>query len=92
MSNLPIMKTNYYCPRCRTTEISEYKETFECTKCRDNNGFPLEFEKSDIGKIPDDEILARREMSSFVGAFEELRDSEKRKKFFNSISDDDHEA
>ncbi|MCP6719397.1 MAG: hypothetical protein KJI71_04145 [Patescibacteria group bacterium] len=91
MTNLKFMKTPYYCPRCHTKEISEYKDTFECTKCRDNNGFPLEFEKSDIGKIPDDDIVARREMSSFVGAFEELRDSEKRKKFFNSLLDDDLE-
>jgi hypothetical protein len=86
------MKKNYYCPRCHTTEISEYEDTFECTKCRDNNGFPLEFDKSDIGKIPDDEILARREMSSFLGAFEELRDAEKREKFFKSLLDDDLES
>lgn len=86
------MKTNYYCPRCHSTEISEYEDTFECTKCRDNNGFPLEFEKNDIGKIPDDEILARREVASFTGIFEELKDSEKRKKFFKSLSDDDLES
>lgn len=92
MNHLKIMKMNYYCPRCHTTEISEYEETFECTKCRDNNGFPLEFEKSDIGKLPDDEILARREMGSFAGAFEELRDSEKRKKFSDSLLDDDLES
>ena len=92
MNHLKIMKMNYYCPRCHTTEISEYEETFECTKCRDNNGFPLEFEKSDIGKIPDDEILARREMGSLTGVFEELRDSEKRKKFSDSLLDDDFEA
>jgi len=92
MSNSTIMKTNYYCPRCHTTKISEYEETFECTKCRDNNGFPLEFEKKSFGKIPDDEILARREMTSFVGAFEELKDSEKKKKFFDSLLDDDLEA
>ncbi|GAH71625.1 unnamed protein product, partial [marine sediment metagenome] len=53
VSNLHIMKTNLYCPRCHTTKISEYEETFECTKCKDNKGFPLEFEKKVIGKIPD---------------------------------------
>ena len=80
MSNSTIMKTTYYCPRCGTKEISEYDETFECTKCRDNNGFPLEFEKKYIGNMPDEEILALREQASFTDAFEELRDEEKRKK------------
>ena len=86
------MKTNYYCPRCHTNEISEYEETFECTKCLDNSGHPLEFEKRFIGKVPDNEILARQEMASFGDAFEELKDSEKRKKFFDSLLDDDLEA
>ena len=58
-------------------------------KCRDDNRIPLEFRKSDIGKIPDDEILAIQEMGSFMSIFEELRDSEKRKKFFESLLDDD---
>ena len=92
MSRLKIMKMNYYCPRCHTTEISEYKETFECTKCLDNSGHPLEFEKRFIGKVPDDEVLARQEMASFVDTFDELRDSEKRKKFFESLSEDDFES
>ena len=91
MSNSTIMKTNYYCPRCHTTKISEYEETFECTKCRDNNGFPLEFEKSDIGKIGDDEILTCKEQKSFTDAFD-LKDPEKRKKFSESLSDDDLES
>jgi hypothetical protein len=86
------MKSNYYCPRCHTVEISEYEDTFECTKCKDNNGFPLEFEKKFIGKIPDDEILALREQESFVDAFEELKDSEKRKKYYESLQDDDLES
>ena len=92
MNDPRIMSIHYYCPRCGGTDISEYKETFECTKCRDKSGFPLEFEKKSIGKIPDDEILAIREMDSFTGAFEELRDSEKRKKFFDSLLDDDLES
>ena len=92
MSNSTIMKINYYCPRCGTTEISEYKDTFECTKCRDNNGIPLEFEKKFIGKIPNDEILTLQEMGSFVDVFGELRDAKKRKKFFKSLLDDDLEA
>ncbi len=92
MSNSTIMKTNYYCPRCHTTKISEYEDTFECTKCRDSNGFPLEFEKKNIGKIPDDEILALREQGSIIGAFEELKDADKRKKFSDSLLVDDLEA
>lgn len=92
MSISTIMKPSYYCPRCHTTEISEYEDTFECTKCKDNNGLPLEFEKKIIGKIPDDEILALREQGAFVDTFEELKDSEKRKKFFDSLMDDDLEA
>ncbi|MFW9822399.1 MAG: hypothetical protein ACFFE4_05665, partial [Candidatus Thorarchaeota archaeon] len=73
MSNSTIMKTNLHCPRCGTMEISEYEDTFECTKCRDDNGLPLEFEKKLIGKVPDDEILAIKEVESFVDTFEELR-------------------
>jgi hypothetical protein len=61
-------------------------------KCRDNNGFPLEFEKKSIGEIPDEDILALREQKSFVDAFEELKDSEKRKKFYESLLDDDLES
>lgn len=86
------MKTTYYCPRCGTTEISEYPETFECMKCRDNNGLPLEFEKKSIGKIPDDEILTIREMELFLSSFDELRDKEKRKRFFDSLLEDDFES
>lgn len=86
------MKTNYYCPRCHTAEISEYDETIECTKCLDNSGHPLEFEKRFIGEVPDDEILARQEMDSFVDVFEELKDSKKRKRFFESLSDDEFES
>ena len=92
MNSPYIMSIEYYCPRCGTKDIFEYKKTFECAKCRDNAGMPLEFEKESIGKIPDKEILAIREMDSFTGAFEELRDSEKRKKFFDSLLDDDLES
>jgi len=45
-----------------------------------------------IGKVPDKEILAIREMDAFMGVFEDLRDSEKRKKFFDSLLDDDLES
>ena len=91
MSHPTIMKINYYCPRCGTNEISEYKDTFECMKCRDKDGFPLEFEKKLIGQIPDDDIMTIREMDAFVDTFDEVRDSEKRKRYFDSLSDDDLE-
>lgn len=92
MCPLEIMTKNYHCPRCGTIEIVEYKNSFDCTKCRDERGLPLEFEKDAIGKIPDNQILAIQEKGSFLDAFEELRDSEKRKNFFDSLLDDDLES
>ena len=92
MNGLFSMKIEYYCPRCGTKDISEYKTTFECKQCRDKEGMPLEFDKDLIGRVPDDKILAIREMDSFMGAFEELRDSEKRKKFYESLRDDELES
>lgn len=40
------------------------------------------------------ELIVKKkwEMGSFAGTFEELRDLEKKKKIFDSLSDDDHEA
>ena len=40
-----------YCPRCHGDDLVDYGETFQCMDC-DN-----EFEKDDIGKFDDDEIL-----------------------------------
>jgi hypothetical protein len=73
-------------------ELSIYKETFECKICRDNDGSPLEFYKSLIGKLPDKDILTIRELGLFLEAFEELRDVEKQRKFCDSLSDDNLEA
>lgn len=86
------MEIEYHCPKCGTKDISEYQDTFECKQCRDDDGMPFEFKKDLIGKIPDDEILTIREMDSLTGAFEELRDSEKRKRFYESLRDDDLES
>ena len=86
------MKEDLYCPRCGTTDISIYKDTFECKIFKDNDGVPLEFENKSIGTFPDDEIMTLQEMSSFTDVFEELRDVEKRKKFFESLQDDDLES
>ena len=92
MINLNIMKENLYCPRCSTTDISVYKDTFECTKCKDDGGAPLEFYKKSIGNFPDKEILTIQEMASFTYVFEELKALEKRKRFFESFQDDDLES
>ena len=91
MINLHIMKVSLYCPRCGSTDISVYKDTFECTICKDNNGFPLEFEKESIGEVPDNEILTIKEMLVFIDTFEELRNMNKRNKFYKSLQDDNLE-
>ena len=48
----------------------------------------LEFDKELIGKIPDDEILPRQDLSGIAGSFEELKDPDERKKFLDSLTDD----
>ncbi|KKM15718.1 hypothetical protein LCGC14_1693250, partial [marine sediment metagenome] len=39
-------------------------------------------------KIPDDEILSREEMDGILGEFEELKDSKKAKKLYDSFFED----
>ena len=73
------MPAPYYCPRCKTTEVIEYPDSIECPNCL------LEFDKKHIDVIPDDEILAFGEMGAFIDGFEELKDPEKAKRFFDSI-------
>lgn len=85
------MNMKYYCPRCGTKDISEYQDTFECKQCRDDDGMPLEFDKKLIGKIPDKDIRSVREMVNFTGYFGELKDPEVRKKFYESLQDEDPE-
>ena len=51
-------------------------------------GLPLEFKKEFIGKIPDKEILAVQEIGAIFDEFEELRDKDKAKKFFDSLMED----
>jgi len=48
----------------------------------------LEFDKELIGVIPDDETLAHGEIYAVLDSFEELKDPEKAKRFFNSIAKD----
>jgi hypothetical protein len=85
------MKKNLYCPRCGTTDISVYKDTFECTICKDDNNIPLEFKKVFLGILSDSEILTIGEMESFFEIFEELRDPKKVKEIFKSLRDNDLE-
>lgn len=76
------MVKKYYCPRCKTKKVIEYPDSIECPKCL------LEFDKKHIGVIPDKDILAFTEMDSFIGAFDELKDPKRAKKFFDSIMKD----
>jgi len=77
----PMVK-KYYCPRCKNTKVFEYPDSIECPNCL------LEFDKRQIGVIPDNEILAFSEMGSFFDSFEKLKDPDKAKKFFDSIMKD----
>ena len=76
------MVKKYYCPRCKTKKVIEYVNSIECPDCL------LEFDKRQIGIVPDNEILAFAEMGAITDSFEELKDPEKAKKFFNSILED----
>ncbi|MFX0083824.1 MAG: hypothetical protein ACFE94_18900 [Candidatus Hodarchaeota archaeon] len=76
------MAKKYYCPRCKNPKVFEYPDSIECPDCL------LEFDKKHIGVIPDDEILAFSEMDSFFDSFEEIKDPEKAKQFFDSIMED----
>ena len=73
---------SYYCPRCKAVDVIEYPTLVECPHCL------LMFDKRQIGVIPDDEILALAEVGAFVDAFEELKNPETAKRFFDSIMDD----
>jgi len=48
----------------------------------------LEFDKEQIGVIPDDEILTYGEIHAVLDSFEELKDPEKAKRFFDSVQAD----
>ena len=82
MNLLNLVADKYHCPLCKNTEFIDYGKTVECTTCL------IEFDKKLLGKIPDDEILSTQEIKGVLDEFEELKDPEKVKKFFDSISDD----
>ena len=80
----------YYCPRCGSKKIVTYTTSFNCIRCLDNEGFPLEFDMEAFHTIEDkSEILSVREKLAFLKAFEgDFKDPEKRKAFLKSIEED----
>ena len=54
------MPRKYHCPRCKTEEIIEHDDSFDCPICR------LEFEKKDCDLFEDDQILAVEEKKGIV--------------------------
>ncbi|MHA2392565.1 MAG: hypothetical protein ACXAEX_11535 [Promethearchaeota archaeon] len=76
------MVADYYCPRCYSDKILEYNDFIECPICQ------LDFDKDLFRKIPDEDILARQEMSNILNPFKELGDPKKAKDLFDSILDD----
>ena len=61
----------YFCPRCGCKEIVEYDDSFDCTRCKDEKGIPLEFDKEDFDTIEDkSNILSVQEKLAFIEAFE----------------------
>ncbi|MHA2185400.1 MAG: hypothetical protein ACXAAI_10410 [Promethearchaeota archaeon] len=77
-----IMPSKYRCPRCKSTRIREYDDFIECSNCL------LDFDKELIGKVPDEELMARKEMDGLLNGFEELKDPKIAKELFDSIMDD----
>ncbi len=73
---------NYYCPRCKSTEIVDHGEYIECPKCC------LDFFKEHIGEINVENILAEQELNGFINSFEDLKDNKIRKNFLKSLKDD----
>lgn len=77
------MPSGYYCPRCHSENIILYSDHIECSQCGLN--FSIESLETDIN---DENILAEQELHDFLDAFKELKDEERRKKFFDSLKDD----
>lgn len=57
----------YFCPYCKSYDIIDFGDCFDCMHCTDNNGMPLEFEKIDCDTIQDRSlILANREKMKII--------------------------
>jgi len=54
------MPRKYYCPRCHNENMIEYDTSIDCPKYR------LEFEKKDLERFKDDEILAIEEKAEIA--------------------------
>lgn len=76
------ISTNYYCPRCNSTEIVDHGEYIECSKCC------LDFFKDHFGEINNENILAEEELKGVIDSFEGLKDKKIRKVFLKSIEND----
>ncbi|TXT58454.1 MAG: hypothetical protein BAJALOKI3v1_1310003 [Promethearchaeota archaeon] len=61
-------RKKYHCPRCKSTEIYDYGERFDCMKCL------LEFEKKDFETLNDEDILSVQEKLKIVSIFKENTD------------------
>lgn len=61
-------KRDLYCPKCKSKEIYDYGDRFECMKCME------EFYKEDFFNIPDDEILSVREKLKLAKIFKNMED------------------
>jgi len=60
----------YYCPRCGCKNIIEYEKSFDCTRCKDEKGMPLEFDKEDFNTIEDkSNILSVQEKLDIIKEF-----------------------
>ncbi|MFX1411236.1 MAG: hypothetical protein ACFFA6_12880 [Promethearchaeota archaeon] len=59
------MPAKFHCPRCKSKEIFEYDTFIECKKCN------LDFDKEFLGKIDDENILARQELKGFYESFDD---------------------
>jgi len=76
------ISSNYYCPRCNSTEIVDHGEYIECPKCR------LDFFKNHIGEINNENILAEQELKGVIDSFEDLKDKKIGKVFLKYLEDD----
>ncbi|MFX1478047.1 MAG: hypothetical protein ACFFCI_07935 [Promethearchaeota archaeon] len=64
------MDDNYYCPRCKSSDVEDWGEIIYCPHC------DLEFDKEFFGEVDDEDILSREELSAFTKVFEdEFRDN-----------------
>ena len=80
------MGTIYRCPRCQSEDVDDLGDRIYCSKCR------LEFSKEFLGIIEDEDILTEVEMKGFLKGFEEdFEDPEKRRRFYESLDDDEYE-